>query len=94
MKGIQKYYAVAVYDSTTNVPGHEMGIYQAGDYSWIKDSLNGGFGAEFNLTLEQAQKVKADFEQTIDRLKLEWASVTIEEAEIPAEDRKEGHHES
>lgn len=89
MKDTQKLYAVAVHDITTNVSGHEMGIYPAGDYSWIKNTLNGGYGAEFNLTLEQAEKVKADFEETIDRQDLYWAAVTIEEVEIPAEDRKE-----
>ena len=63
-----------------------MGIYGKGDYSWITDSLNGGDGAEYNMTREEAEEVKADFEQKIKEYMLDWASVDIDEMEIDDEE--------
>lgn len=79
MKTKERKYAVAVYDNTSNVLGKEMGIYTDGDYSWITDSLNGGADAEYNMTIDEAEAVKADFEKVIEDNNLEWASVVIEE---------------
>ena len=83
---MKKVFAVAVYDNTCNVEGHEMGIYGKGDYSWITDSLNGGDGAEYNMTREEAEEVKADFERMIKEYMLDWASVDIDEMEIDDEE--------
>ena len=74
----KKLYAVAVYDDTCNDMAHEFGIYGKGDYSWIDESLNGGCNAEYNMTLEEAEEVKADFERVIKENNLEWASVDID----------------
>lgn len=78
----KKFYAVEVFDNTCNVAGHESGIYGKGDYSWITDSLNGGDG-EYNMTEEEAQDVKADFERIIKERNLEWASVDVDFVEVP-----------
>jgi len=74
-----KRYAVCVYDNTCNVPGHEFGIYGKNDYSWLTESLNGGIDQSYNLTQEEAEAVKADFERVIREEGIEWASVKIEE---------------
>lgn len=74
----KRFYAVAVYDNTCNGMAHEMGIYGKGDYSWITESLNGGCNAEYNMTLEEAEEVKSDFERVIKERNLEWASVEID----------------
>ena len=63
-----------------------MGIYGKGDYSWITDSLNGGDGAEYNMTEAEALEVKADFERMIKEYMLDWASVDIDEMEIDEEE--------
>ena len=83
---MKKVYAVAVYDSTCNVMGKEMGIYGKGDYSWVTDSLNGGDGAEYNMTKAEAEEVKADFERMIKEYMLDWASVEVDEMEIDEDD--------
>ena len=82
-------YAVEVYDNTCNVAGHEMGIYGKGDYSWITESLNGGDGAEYNMTREEAEEVKADFERMIKEYMLDWASVDIDELEIDEDEEED-----
>lgn len=79
-------YAVMVMDSTCNVLGHETGIYGKGDYSWVSGSLNGGENAEYNMTREEAEAVKAEFEDYIKENNLEWASVCIDEFEIEEEE--------
>lgn len=79
----KKFFAVEVFDNTCNVMGHESGIYAKGDYSWITDSLNGGCDAEYNMTEEEANEVKADFERIIKERNLEWASVEIDSVEVP-----------
>lgn len=79
----KKFFAVEVFDNTCNVMGHESGIYGKGDYSWVTDSLNGGCDADYNMTEEQANEVKADFERIIKERNLEWASVAIDSVEIP-----------
>ena len=79
----KKFYAVAVYDNTCNDMTHEFGIYGKGDYSWIDESLNGGCNAEYNMTLEEAEEVKADFERVIKEKDMEWASVEIDSVEVP-----------
>lgn len=76
-------YAVEVTDSTCNVSGHESGIYGKGDYSWVSDSLNGGVDAEYDMTKEEAEEVKADFERVIKEKNLEWASVRVDCVELP-----------
>lgn len=78
----KKFFAVEVFDNTCNVMGHESGIYGKGDYSWIDESLNGGNG-EYNMTEEEANEVKADFERIIKERNLEWASVQIDSVEVP-----------
>ena len=78
----KKFFAVEVFDNTCNVAGHESGIYGKGDYSWITESLNGGNG-EYNMTEEEANEVKADFERIIKERNLEWASVEIDSVEVP-----------
>ena len=82
----KKFFAVEVFDNTCNVMGHESGIYAKGDYSWIDSSLNGGCDAEYNMTEEEANEVKADFERIIKERNLEWASVGIDSVEIPYAD--------
>lgn len=82
----KKFFAVEVFDNTCNVMGHESGIYAKGDYSWITDSLNGGCDAEYNMTEEEANEVKADFERIIKERNLDWASVAIDSVEIPYAD--------
>ena len=79
----KKFFAVEVFDNTCNVVGHESGIYGRGDYSWISESLNGGEGAEYNMTEEEALEVKADFERVIKERNLEWATVDIDSVEKP-----------
>lgn len=79
-------YAVMVMDSTCNVPGRETGIYGKGDYSWVTESLNGGENGEYNMTLEDAEAVKAEFEEYIKENNLEWASVAIDEFEVEDEE--------
>lgn len=79
----KKFFAVEVFDNTCNVMGHESGIYGKGDYSWVTDSLNGGCDADYNMTEEEANEVKADFERIIKECNLEWASVAIDSVEIP-----------
>ena len=74
----KKFYAVVVYDYTCNDEAHAMGIYGKGDYSWVDKSLNGGNNAEYNMTLDEAEEVKADFERVIKEKKLQWASVDID----------------
>lgn len=86
---MKKVYAVAVYDNTCNVMGKEMGIYGKGDYSWVTDSLNGGDGAEYNMTKEEAEEVKADFERMIKEYMLDWASVEVDEMEIDEDEEEE-----
>lgn len=78
----KKFYAVVVYDNTCNDEAHVMGIYGKGDYSWVDKSLNGGNNAEYNMTLDEAEEVKADFERVIKEKKLEWASVDIDWFEL------------
>ena len=78
-------YAVEVFDNTCNVPGHGSGIYGKGDYSWITDSLNGGNG-KYNMTEEEANEVKADFDRIIKEKNLEWAACEIDSVEIPVAD--------
>lgn len=85
----KKMYAVAVYDSTCNETGKEMGIYGKGDYSWVTDSLNGGNGAEYNMTKAEAEEVKADFERMIKEYMLDWASVEVDEMEIDEDEEEE-----
>ena len=82
----KKFFAVEVFDNTCNVMGHESGIYGKGDYSWITDTLNGGDGAEYNMTEEEALEVKADFEQKIKEYMLDWASVEIDSVEVEVDD--------
>lgn len=82
----KKFFAVEVFDNTCNVMGHESGIYGKGDYSWVTDSLNGGCDADYNMTEEEANEVKADFERIIKERNLEWASVAIDSVEIPVAD--------
>ena len=79
-------YAVMVMDSTCNVLGCETGIYGKGDYSWVTESLNGDENGEYNMTLEEAEAVKAEFEEYIKENNLEWASVAIDEFEIEDEE--------
>ena len=79
----KKFFAVEVFDNTCNVTGHQSGIYGKGDYSWVTDSLNGGCDADYNMTEEEANEVKADFERIINERNLEWASVAIDSVEIP-----------
>ena len=79
----KKFFAVEVFDNTCNVLGHESGIYGKGDYSWVTDSLNGGCDADYNMTEEEANEVKADFERIIKERNLDWASVGIDSVEIP-----------
>lgn len=78
----KKFYAVVVYDNTCNDEAHAMGIYGKGDYSWVDQRLNGGCNAEYNMTLEEAEEVKADFERVIKEKNLEWASVDIDWFEL------------
>lgn len=75
-------YAVMVMDSTCNVLGRETGIYGKGDFSWATESLNGGENGDYNMTLEEAEAVKAEFEEYIKENNLEWASVCLDELEI------------
>ena len=82
----KKFFAVEVFDNTCNVAGHESGIYGKGDYSWITDTLNGGDGAEYNMTEAEALEVKADFEQKIKEYMLDWASVEIDSVEVDVDD--------
>lgn len=82
----KKFFAVEVFDNTCNVMGHESGIYGKGDYSWITDTLNGGDGAEYNMTEAEALEVKADFEQKIKEYMLDWASVEIDSVEVEVDD--------
>lgn len=82
----KKFFAVEVFDNTCNVMGHESGIYGKGDYSWVTDSLNGGCDADYNMTEEEANEVKDDFERIIQERNLEWASVAIDSVEIPVAD--------
>lgn len=79
----RKYYAVEVIDSTCNVLGHESGIYGKGDYSWVTERLNGGIDVEWNLTEQEANDIKADFERVIKEQHLEWASVHVGCLEVP-----------
>ena len=85
----KKFFAVEVFDNTCNVMGHESGIYGKGDYSWITDTLNGGDGAEYNMTEAEALEVKADFEQKIKEYMLDWASVEIDSVEVEVDDEPE-----
>ena len=85
----KKFFAVEVFDNTCNVMGHESGIYGKGDYSWITDTLNGGDGAEYNMTEEEALEVKADFEQKIKEYMLDWASVEIDSVEVEVDDEED-----
>ena len=78
----KKFFAVEIFDNTCNTLGHESGIYGRGDYSWIVESLNGGNG-EYNLTKQEAEEVKADFDRVIKEKNLEWASAEIASVEIP-----------
>lgn len=79
----KKLFAVLVFDNTCNVMGKDFGIYGKGDYSWITDSLNGGNGGDYSMTEEEANEVKADFEQVIRERNLEWASVYVDFVELP-----------
>lgn len=81
----KKFYAVEVYDSTCNELSHQSGIYGKGDYSWINERLNGG-NADINMTKEEADEVKADFESIINERGLDWASVDVIEFEIEDEE--------
>ena len=85
----KKFFAVEVFDNTCNVMGHESGIYGKGDYSWITDTLNGGDGAEYNMTKAEAEEVKADFERMIKEYMLDWASVEVDEMEIDEDEEEE-----
>ena len=85
----KKFFAVEVFDNTCNVAGHESGIYGKGDYSWITDTLNGGDGAEYNMTEAEAIEVKADFEQKIQEYMLDWASVEIDSVEVEVDDEED-----
>lgn len=85
----KKFFAVEVFDNTCNVAGHESGIYGKGDYSWITDTLNGGDGAEYNMTEAEALEVKADFEEKIKEYMLDWASVEIDSVEVEDDDEPE-----
>ena len=85
----KKFFAVEVFDNSCNVAGHESGIYGKGDYSWITDTLNGGDGAEYNMTEAEALEVKADFEQKIQEYMLDWASVEIDSVEVEVDDEPE-----
>lgn len=77
----KKFYGVEIYDKTCNVVGHDSGIYGKGDYSWIIESLNGD-GGEINMTKEEAEEVKADFEKVIKDRNLWWAGVNIIDVEV------------
>lgn len=77
-----KKFAVCVFDNTCNQIGREYGIYGRGDYSWIKESLNGGFNAQYNLSEAEAMEIKADFDQVIKDENLSWASVDIDFIEL------------
>lgn len=79
----KRFFAVEVFDNTCNTIGHESGIYGKNDYSWITESLNGGSNAEYNMTEEEANEVKADFERIIKERNLEWASVDVDFIEVP-----------
>lgn len=79
----KKFFAVEVFDNTCNVIGRESGIYAKGDYSWVTDSLNGGCNGQYDMTEDEANEVKADFERVIKERNLEWASVAIDSVDVP-----------
>jgi hypothetical protein len=82
----KKFYAVEVFDNTCNDYFHDSGVYGKGDYSWMTNRLNGGENVDYTMTLEEAESVKEDFERVIREEKLEWASVGIDEREVPVFD--------
>lgn len=75
-----------VFDDTCNVKGHEFGVYGKDDYSWISHTLNGGDGARYNMTEQEAVEVMTDFRNKIVRLNLHWASVEVDYIEVDDSD--------
>lgn len=76
-----KKYAVLIFDMTANTTSH--GYYGKGDYSWARESLNGGASdIPYFDTKEEAEAVAKEFYEYIITHGLEWAHVGVETIEF------------
>jgi hypothetical protein len=78
----KRFYAVQVFDSTSNQLGHDFGIYGKGDFSWLDQPLN-GWNGDYNMTMDEALAQKAECERIINERSLAWASADIDSIDVP-----------
>lgn len=74
----KKNFAVRVYDTTCNDYDHESGIYGKGDYSWADETISNGY-ANYDLTKDEAENLKKEFEVYAKKHNLNWAAFRVEE---------------
>lgn len=73
-----KNFAVRVYDTTCNNYDHESGIYGKDDYSWADETISNEY-ANYDLTKEEAENLKKEFEDYAKKHNLDWAAFQVEE---------------
>ena len=74
-----KNFAVRVYDVTCNNYNHESGIYY--DMSWVDGTIVDEC-SDYQLTKEDAESLKTEFESYAKKNNLDWARFEIEELEL------------
>ena len=74
----KKNFAVRVYDTTCNDYDHESGIYGKNDYSWADETISNGY-ANYDLTKDEAENLKKEFEDYAKKHNLYWAAFRVEE---------------
>jgi hypothetical protein len=74
----KKNFAVRVYDTTCNNYNHESGIYGKDDYSWADETISNEY-ANYDLTKDEAENLKKEFEDYAKKHNLDWAAFEVEE---------------
>jgi hypothetical protein len=74
----KKNFAVRVYDTTCNDYDHESGIYGKDDYSWADETISNEY-ANYDLTKDEAENLKKEFEDYANKHNLDWAAFEVEE---------------
>lgn len=71
-----KNFAVRVYDTTCNNHEHESGIYY--DMSWVDGTIVDEC-SDYQLTKEEAEALKKEFEDYAKERNLDWVRFEVEE---------------
>lgn len=73
-----KNFAVRVYDKTSNNMNHESQLFNCDDYSWVDGTLVDTECA-YNMSKEEAEALKAKFDDYAKANNLDWATFQVEE---------------